>query len=128
MLSKLRALLAGLGAASVVLAVLAGPAPAATVGPDLTVEVRSTPKVLWTESSLPQMEARKVEIRVLAPTGPGGKREIWQWCRVDYVGLGTYSCGVDVGPRSPARELEGKWAARLLIDGELQARKYFSLN
>ena len=128
MIRKLRALLAGLGAGCVVLAVLAGPAPANTDGSNLTVEIRPTRKVLWTESSLPQMEARKVEIRVLAPTGPGGKREIWQWCRVDYVGLGTYQCGVDMGPRSPARDLEGRWAARLLIDGDFRARELFKLN
>jgi hypothetical protein len=125
LLRTLRHALTGLAAGCILLSLLAGPAPATTTG--YLVEIRRTPSVLWVETLLPRTKARTVKFRVFAPTGVDGRRELWQYRSVDYVGLGTYRCGVDFSRTSAARRTSGYWAARLHIDGELVARRIFEV-
>jgi hypothetical protein len=118
--------LAVLSAGCILLTILGGPAPAGT-NSSPSVEIRRTASVLWLETFLPRMQARTVKFKVFAPTGQDGRRELWQYCSVDYVGLGTYRCGVDFSRGTEARRAEGDWAVRLIIDGDLVARKIFEV-
>jgi hypothetical protein len=36
----------------------------------------------------------------------------------DYVGLGTYRCGLDVSGSTPAKSMDGKWLGKLKVDGK----------
>jgi hypothetical protein len=126
LLRTLRHALTGLAAGCILLSLWTGPTSAGTAA-DQSMEVRRSSSVLWLETSLPRTTARTVKFRVFAPTGPGGRRELWQYCTVDYVGLGTYRCGVDFSRKSAARRIEGNWAARLHIDGKLVDRKIFEV-
>jgi hypothetical protein len=125
-LRTIRTALTGLVSVCLFPAVLAGPAPAGSAAV-YSLEVRPTRSVVWLETSLPEMEARRVVIRVFAPTGAGGRRELWQYCAVDYVGPGTYRCGVDFARGTAARRVEGTWTARLVIDGDVVARATFDV-
>jgi hypothetical protein len=73
-------------------------------------------KVRWVQMNLPATKARKVRIELLTPK-VNGKRQLWQFCDMDYVGLGTYRCGLDVGGSTPAKSMDGKWLGRLKVDG-----------
>ena len=74
-------------------------------------------KVRWIQMDLPQTKARKVRIELLTPKVKG-KRRLWQFCAVDYVGLGTYRCGLDVSGSTPAKSMDGKWLGKLKVDGK----------
>ncbi|CAN5568979.1 hypothetical protein BH20ACT23_BH20ACT23_11520 [soil metagenome] len=74
-------------------------------------------EVRWVQMNLPQTKARKVRIELLTPK-VNGKRQLWQFCNMDYVGLGTYRCGLDVGGSTPARSMDGKWLGKLKVDGK----------
>jgi hypothetical protein len=125
-LRRFRYAVAVLAAGCVLLTILTGPAPAET-NASLSVEIRRTASVLWVEASLPRMKARTVKFKVFAPTGPDGRRELWQYCSVDYVGLGMYRCGVDFSRGTEARRADGRWAVRLIIDGDLVVREIFEV-
>ncbi len=74
-------------------------------------------KVRWVQMDLPRTKARKVRIELLTPK-VNGKRRLWQFCNMDYVGLGTYRCGLDVGGSTPAKSMDGKWLGKLKVDGK----------
>jgi len=74
-------------------------------------------KVRWVQMDLPQTKARKIRIELLTPK-VNGKRQLWQFCKMDYVGLGTYRCGLDVSGSTPARSMDGKWLGKLKVDGK----------
>jgi hypothetical protein len=118
--------LTGLAAGCILLSLWVGAASAGTAA-NHSVEVRRSSSVLWLETSLPRTTAHTVKFSVFAPTGPDGRRELWQYCSVDYVGFGTYRCGVDFSRKSAARRIEGNWGARLHIDGKLVDRKIFEV-
>ena len=109
--------LAGLVMSVALIALLAGPAPAgpSSVDAELTIDKRRT--VLFVQTSLPRADAERVYLSVLAPSPEG--REMWQWCRLGYVGPGTYRCGIDISKSTRARTLVGDWAANLRLDGRL---------
>jgi hypothetical protein len=72
--------------------------------------------VKWVQMDLPKMKAKKVRIEILTPE-VNGKRQLWQFCDMAYVGLGTYRCGLDIGGSTPARSMDGKWLGKLKVDG-----------
>jgi hypothetical protein len=72
--------------------------------------------VKWVQMDLPKMKAKKVRIEILTPE-VNGKRQLWQFCDMAYVGLGTYRCGLDIGGSTPARSMDGKWLGKLNVDG-----------
>ena len=74
-------------------------------------------KVRWVQMDLPQTKARRVRIDLLTPK-VNGKRRLWQFCAMDYVGLGTYRCGLDVSGSTPARSMDGRWLGKLKVDGK----------
>ena len=74
-------------------------------------------KVRWVQMDLPRTKARKVRIELLTPK-VNGKRQLWQFCNMDYVGLGTYRCGLDVSASTPAKSMDGKWVGKLKVDGK----------
>jgi hypothetical protein len=123
---RFRYAVAVLAAGCLLLTIFAGPWPAGA-NASVAVEIRRTASVLWVESSLPRLKAGTVKFKVFAPTGPDGRRELWQYCSVDYVGLGTYRCGVDFSRGTEARRADGDWAVRLIIDGDVVARKIFEV-
>jgi hypothetical protein len=73
-------------------------------------------KVKWVQMDLPRTRAKKVRIEILTPL-VNGKRQLWQFCNMAYVGLGTYRCGLDVSPSTPARSMNGKWLGKLKLNG-----------
>jgi hypothetical protein len=111
------AVIAGLVMSVVLVALLAGPAPAGTSSVDAELTIDKHRTVLFVQTSLPRADAERVYLNVLAPSPDG--REVWQWCRLGYVGPGTYRCGIDISKSTRARTLEGDWAANLRLDGRL---------
>jgi len=73
-------------------------------------------KVQWVQMDLPRTRAKKVRIEILTPQ-VNGKRQLWQFCDMAYVGLGTYRCGLDVSGSTPARSMDGKWLGKLKVNG-----------
>ena len=73
-------------------------------------------KVKWVQMDLPSMKAKKVRIEILTPQ-VNGNRQLWQFCDMAYVGLGTYRCGLDVSGSTPARSMDGKWFGKLKVNG-----------
>jgi hypothetical protein len=73
--------------------------------------------VIWVRMDLPQINANNVRIEIHTPQ-VNGDRQLWQFCNMEYVGLGTYRCGLDVSPGSPTRNMEGKWLGKLKVDGD----------
>jgi hypothetical protein len=59
-------------------------------------------QVQWVQMELPPTRAKKVRIEIRTPE-VNGKRQLWQFCDMAYVGLGTYRCGLDVGGSTPAK-------------------------
>jgi hypothetical protein len=81
--------------------------------------------VKWVQMDLPKMKAKKVRIEILTPV-VNGKRQLWQFCDMAYVGLGTYRCGLDIGGSTPARSMDGKWLGKLKVDGNPAGSVRFS--
>jgi len=75
-----------------------------------------TQKVVWVQVDLPETKARSVRIHILTPKVKGA-RELWQYCEMEYVGLGSYRCGVHIGSQTPARSMTGSWVGKLSING-----------
>jgi hypothetical protein len=73
--------------------------------------------VIWVRMDLPQINANTVRIEIHTPE-VNGNRQLWQYCNMEYVGLGTYRCGLDVSSGSPTRNMEGKWLGKLKVDGD----------
>jgi hypothetical protein len=81
--------------------------------------------VKWVQMDLPRMRAKKVRIEIFTPE-VNGKRQLWQFCDMAYVGRGTYRCGLDIGGSTPARSMEGKWLGKLKVDGNSAGSVRFS--
>jgi len=73
--------------------------------------------VKWVQMNLPQTKARNVRIEIHTPK-VNGARQLWQSCNMEYVGLGTYRCGLDISGSTPARSMSGKWLGKLKVDGQ----------
>jgi hypothetical protein len=97
-------------------AMVATPALGRAADLDVTPAVVRTQKVAWIQVQLPETTARKVRIEVHTPK-VNGERRLWQACDMEYVGLGTYRCGVDVSGKTPARSMDGKWLGKVKLDG-----------
>ena len=83
-----------------------------------------TQKVVWVQVDLPETTARTVRIEFLTPR-VNGARQRWQYCEMEYVGLGTYRCGLHIGGDTPARSMTGRWLGKLSIDGDAAGLKKF---
>jgi hypothetical protein len=81
--------------------------------------------VKWVQMDLPRTKAKKVRIEIRTPE-VNGKRRLWQFCDMAYVGLGTYRCGLDVGGPTPAKPMDGRWLGKLKVDGDSVGRVKFS--
>lgn len=100
--------------------------PGVSQAADLEVDgsvVRNS-NVVWVQMDLPQINANNVRIEILTPQ-VDGERQLWQSCNMEYVGPGTYRCGLDVSSGSPARSMEGKWLGKLKVDGDRVGSVYF---
>jgi hypothetical protein len=82
-------------------------------------------QVQWVQMDLPKTRAKKVRIEILTPQ-VNGKRQLWQFCNMAYVGLGTYRCGLDVSGSTPAKSMDGTWLGRLKVDGDSAGKVRFS--
>ena len=125
MKKRLSAAIAGLVMSVVFVALLAGPAPAGTSSVDAELTIDKHRTVLFVQTSLPRADAERVYLSVLAPAPDG--RELWQWCRLGYVGPGTYRCGIDISKSTRAHTLVGDWAANLRLDGRLLDHMLFQV-
>jgi hypothetical protein len=92
--------------------------PTVSQAADLNAEgtVVKTDKVIWVQIDLPQTKAKKVRIELRTPK-VNEKRQLWQYCDMEYVGLGTYRCGLDVTGATPARTMDGQWLGTFKVDG-----------
>jgi hypothetical protein len=92
--------------------------PTVSQAADLRAEgtVVKSDKVMWVQMDLPQTKAKMVRIKLHTPK-VDGNRQLWQSCEMEYVGLGTYRCGLDVSGATPARSMDGKWLGNLKLDG-----------
>jgi hypothetical protein len=81
-------------------------------------------QVQWVQMDLPKTRAKKVRIEILTPE-VNGKRRLWQFCDMAYVGLGTYRCGLDVSGSTPAKSMGGTWLGRLKVDGDSTGKVRF---
>jgi len=72
--------------------------------------------VIWVQMDLNRINARNVRIEIFTPK-VNGERQLWQFCNMQYVGPGTYRCGLGVGSGSPARNMDGRWLGKLKVDG-----------
>jgi hypothetical protein len=81
-------------------------------------------QVQWVQMDLPKTRAKKVRIEILTPE-VNGKRRLWQFCDMAYVGLGTYRCGLDVSGSTPAKSMDGTWLGRLKVDGDSAGKVRF---
>ena len=70
----------------------------------------------WVQVTLPETTARRVRIDINTPK-VNGDRERWQFCEMEYVGLGTYRCGLDARRSTPVKSMTGKWLGALKVDG-----------
>ena len=116
-MKKVLSAMAFLVVAFIVYSMVGTPVVSEAAGLEARGAVVRDDKVRWIQMDLPQIKARKVRIELLTPKVKG-KRQLWQFCAVDYVGLGTYRCGLDVGGSTPAKSMEGKWLGKLKVDGK----------
>jgi hypothetical protein len=81
-------------------------------------------QVQWVQMELPRTRAKKVRIEIRTPE-VNGKRRLWQFCDMAYVGLGTYRCGLDVSGSTPAKSMDGQWLGKLKLDGDVVGKVRF---
>lgn len=115
-MKKVLSAMACLVAAFIVYSMVGTPTVSEAAGLKARGAVVRDDKVRWVQMDLPRTKARKVRIELLTPK-VNGKRQLWQFCNMDYVGLGTYRCGLDVGGSTPAKSMDGKWLGKLKVDG-----------
>ncbi|MGH2751860.1 MAG: hypothetical protein ACRDK3_13460 [Actinomycetota bacterium] len=123
-MKKVLSVLASLVVAFTAYALVAGPTRGEAASLDADPAVIRGRKVTWVQMDLPETKARKVRIEMLTPK-VNGKRHLWQFCSMDYVGLGTYRCGLDVGGSTPAGSMRGKWLGKLKVDGRSAGKVKF---
>jgi hypothetical protein len=122
--SKVFCTMASLVVAFMAYAMVATPAVGRTADLDVRPEIVRGQKVAWIQMDLPETKARKVRIEMHTPRIKG-ERRLWQSCDMEYVGLGTYRCGLDVSGKTPARSMDGKWLGKLKVDGRSVAALKF---
>ena len=101
--------------------------PTASKAADLRVAgtVVLDDQVQWVQMELPRTKAKKVRIEIRTPE-VNGKRQLWQFCDMAYVGLGTYRCGLDVSGSTPAKSMDGQWLGKFKVGGSVVGRVKFS--
>jgi hypothetical protein len=115
-LEKLLSLFACIVAAFIAYVMIGAPIPSEAAGLTASPAVVRTQRVVWVQVDLPETTARTVRIDILSPR-VNGARQRWQYCQMEYVGLGTYRCGLHVGSKTPARSMTGAWLGKLSVDG-----------
>lgn len=123
-MTKVLSAMACLVVAFIVYSMAGTPAVSQAAGLRARGDVVRDDKVRWVQMDLPQTKARRVRIELLTPK-VNGERRLWQFCVMDYVGLGTYRCGLDVGGSTPVKSMDGKWLGRLKVDGKSVGRVSF---
>jgi len=88
------------------------------------IEVTTGGGITWVNATV-QTKAERVQVRILAPAR-AGRRPLWQTCRFSSAMPGTYRCGIDTSPGSPARRRQGTWLATLVVDGARVASERFT--
>ena len=93
--------------------------PTVSQAADLSADgtVVKTAKVIWVQIDLPKTRAKNVRIELRTPK-VNDKRQLWQFCDMEYVGLGTYRCGLDVSGATPAGSMVGQWLGTFKVDGD----------
>jgi len=114
-LKKLLYLTASVVVALIAYAMIGAPTPSEAAGLTARPTVVRTQRVVWVQVELPVTRARSIRIDILTPR-VNGARQRWQYCHMEYVGLGTYRCGLHVGYKTPARSMAGNWLGRLSVD------------
>lgn len=103
------------------------PAYAATTVDNHTVEVSTdSTGILWVEATLSATDADSVRVEIFSPRARG-PRQLWQRCKFNFSGAGTYRCGIDVAPGTLARREAGTWTTSVTIDGAKVATARFSV-
>ncbi len=116
-----------IGAVVVAIGLAATPSPAAASPQIASIGRVLQDDILWIESTIEQLDADTIQIRIFAPTRNATKKILWQRCTFDYSGAGTYRCGLDVAAGSRAKRRSGTWSAQLLIDGIVVAAFRYSV-
>jgi len=113
---KLLSLVASLVVAFLAYALIGAPAPSRAAAVTARPSVVHSRQTAWVQVNLPETTARRIRIDINTPR-VNGYRERWQFCEMEYVGLGTYRCGVDVRRSTPVKSMTGKWLGTLKVDG-----------
>ncbi|MGH2776369.1 MAG: hypothetical protein ACRDJT_13180 [Actinomycetota bacterium] len=116
-MKKVLSAMACLVVAFIVYSMVGTPTVSQAAGLEVRGAVVRGDKVRWVQMNLPQTKAHKVRIQLHTPE-VSGKRRLWQFCDMEYVGLGTYRCGLDVGGSTPAKSMNGRWLGKLKVDGK----------
>lgn len=126
-----RPTLGSLGASRLMIFVVLGLSALASsahaAAPLATLELAREDGIMWAEAKVGEGDAETITIKFFAPRPRRDGHELWQTCRSPYTAPGTYRCGVDVSSGSPARERQGPWRVKVLIDGNVADRARFSL-
>ena len=115
-MKRLLSLTASVVVALIAYAMIGAPTPSEAAGISARPTVVRTQRVVWVQVDLPDTNARSVRIDILTPR-VNDARQRWQYCDMEYVGLGTYRCGLHVGNKTPARSMTGNWLGKLSVNG-----------
>ena len=123
-MKKVLSLTASLVIAFIAHSMVGGPVQSQAADLSTGLRVVRNAKVFWVQAELPALDARRVRIDLLTPSLDGERRR-WQFCQMDYVGLGTYRCGLDVDSSTPVRTMDGTWLASFKVDGTTTSKVTF---
>ena len=102
-------------------------AQAGTLEHEATVEISTdSTDIVWVEASLEASDAQQVQVQIFSPK-KGGPRELWQRCKFQFSGAGTYRCGIDAAAGTLASKKAGTWITSVIVDGAPVASTKFSV-
>ena len=104
---------------------LAAPAGASEAAASGQVGVNVVEDIMWVEGQTESAQGERVAIKLFAPKADGGMK-LWQHCSFHFSAGATYRCGIDVATGSAASKTQGRWVAKLIVDGTVIDRAGFS--
>src|SRR5688500_15246196 len=79
---------------------------ATTVDGNTVATTTDSTSILWVEASLTATDGDTVSVEIFSPRN-AGPRVLWQRCKFNFTGTGTYRCGIDVASGSLAQRENG---------------------
>lgn len=120
----------GTSLAAVSLALAATFVPGTAIASEVPATVSTTTSdddILWVETAVETSDVDKLHVKLFAPKANGKGRKLFQVCKFNFSGLGTYRCGVDVAAGSIATDHAGEWVTKVVIDGKVAMKKSFTV-